>query len=658
MRAELAVGVLLDVAQPLDVLEVEHRLAHLDAVGRVGVERIEQVRARADEAHQAHDELLADRVDRRVGDLREELLEVAVERLQLVGGDRQRAVVAHRAHGFLARHGHRAHQELEVFLGVAESLLQVEQRAAGGRRRRSGRLGVAGRVVVAAAGGLGRHDLRAGRGLGGSLRHGQVVDLDADALDPLAVGLGVGQRVFQFLVVNDSAGHRIDQEHLAWLQAPLFDDAALRDRQHARLGRHDDQIVVGDDVARRAQAVAVQRGADLAAVGERDRRRPVPRLHHGRVVLVEGAPVVVHQRVLLPRLRDHHHHGMGQRVAGHHQKLQRVVEGGRVGLARVDDRVELFEVGAQHGRLHGAFARAQPVVVALDRVDLAVVRDQPVRVRQRPLGKGVGREALVHQRQRAHHARILQVQVVLAHLVGQQQPLVDHGARRHRRHVVLLAVVQAQVLDGVAGDLADHVQLALERVGHHHVRAAADEDLADHRLLGAHGGRHRHVAVDRHVAPAQHHLALGAHGALELLLAGLARGVLLGQEHHAHAVLAMRRQLHALRGQLGTVERVRNLDQDAGAVAHQGIGSHGAAVIQVLQDQQALVDDVVRLAALDVGNEPDAAGIVLIGGVVQALCGGRGMRRGVHTAPFRREDATLIRCAAASNAIIRGQTPI
>ena len=52
-----------------------------------------------------------------------------------------------------------------------------------------------------------------------------------------------------------------------------------RDVEHADLGRHDDQVVLGDVVARRAQAVAVEHGADADAVGERDRRRAVPRLH-------------------------------------------------------------------------------------------------------------------------------------------------------------------------------------------------------------------------------------------------------------------------------------------------------------------------------------------------------------------------------------------
>ena len=115
-----------------------------------------------------------------------------------------------------------------------------------------------------------------------------------------------------------------------------------------------------------------------------------------------------------------------------------------------------------------------------------------------------------------------------------------------------------------------------------------------HRLLGAHRRRHRHLAVDRHVAPAQQHLAFGLDGALELLLAGQARGVLLGQEDHADAVLAGRRQLDALARHLGAVELVGDLDQDAGAVAHQLVGADGAAMVEVLEDLQALLDDGVR----------------------------------------------------------------
>ena len=360
---------------------------------------------------------------------------------------------------------------------------------------------------------------------------------------------------------------------------------------------------------------------------------------------------------------------MRKRVARHRQQLERVVEGRGVRLALEADRIELLQVVAQHRRLHDAFAGAHPVEVALDGVDLAVVRDHPVRVGQRPLGEGVGREALVHQGQRRHAGRILQVEVVLADLVGQQQALVDDGAARHAGHVVLAAVRELQALDRGGRGLADDIQLALERVRHDHVGATADEDLADHRLGLAHGGRHRHVGIHRHVAPAQQHLALGLDGALELLLAGQTGGVLLRQEDHADAVLARRGQIDALLGHLGTEELVRDLDQDARAVAHQRVCADRAAVVEVLEDLQTLLDDGMRLLALDVRDEADAAGIVFLGRVIQTagsegldLLAGRGSRGGLaHGALLGMTIGKTVRiyrsAADPSSKTKRGQTP-
>ena len=57
------------------------------------------------------------------------------------------------------------------------------------------------------------------------------------------------------------------------------------------------------------------------------------------------------------------------------------------------------------------------------------------------------------------------------------------------------------------------------------------------------------------------------------------------------------------------------------AVTGQRVSTHGAAVSQVLQDAQALPDNVMALAALDVCDKPDATGIVFIGRVIQALSG-------------------------------------
>ncbi len=65
---------------------------------------------------------------------------------------------------------------------------------------------------------------------------------------------------------------------------------------------------------------------------------------------------------------------------------------------------------------------------------------------------------------------------------------------------------------------------------------------------------------------------------------------------------------------------VRDLDQDAAAVAHLGVGAHRAAMVEVVRGStRPLLDDVVRLAVLHVGDEADAAGILLVARIVEAL---------------------------------------
>ena len=225
------------------------------------------------------------------------------------------------------------------------------------------------------------------------------------------------------------------------------------------------------------------------------------------------------------------------------------------------------------------------------------------------------------ERERGHDARVLQVRVVLPDLVGKQHPLVDDRPRRHRRHVELLAVRELERLDRVAGGLADDVQLALERVGDGDLGPAADEHLADHRLDLAR--RLSEVgAVDRHVPPAEEHLALVLDRALDLVLAGEARGRLPRQEHHPDAVLTDRREGDPGARELLAEELVGDLDQDAGAVGELRVVPDRTPVGQVLEDQQALLDQLVALPALDVRDEADAAGVVFVRRVVETL-GGR-----------------------------------
>ncbi len=168
------------------------------------------------------------------------------------------------------------------------------------------------------------------------------------------------------------------------------------------------------------------------------------------------------------------------------------------------------------------------------------------------------------------------------------------------------------------GQTADDEQLALEveavaKVGQ--VGAAADERLAHDRLAG--GGRRPQVAVvGRHVAPAEERLPFGAHKGGEVSFAGGPPGGVARQKEHGHAVVARRRQGEAQPGRLGGEEGVRQLGQNARAVAGVRLRAARAAMAQVLQHRQRVGDDGRRPVALDVGHEAGATGIVLVTGIV------------------------------------------
>lgn len=119
--AEGRAGAVLDVPDALQVLIGQHRLRGLETPVLAGLVDAEQIGPRPDHADQRHHQLLADRIDRRIGDLREVLLEIGREMLGSAGEHRDRVVRAHGADRLLTREDHRGQQELDVLLGVAEA---------------------------------------------------------------------------------------------------------------------------------------------------------------------------------------------------------------------------------------------------------------------------------------------------------------------------------------------------------------------------------------------------------------------------------------------------------------------------------------------------------------------------------------------------------
>ena len=64
---------------------------------------------------------------------------------------------------------------------------------------------------------------------------------------------------------------------------------------------------------------------------------------------------------------------------------------------------------------------------------------------------------------------------------------------------------------------------------------------------------------------------------------------------------------------------MRHLDEHARAVAGVGLAAARAAMVEVPQHLDRLLQDVVRFAALDVDDEADAAGLVLEPRIVKTL---------------------------------------
>ena len=306
----------------------------------------------------------------------------------------------------------------------------------------------------------------------------------------------------------------------------------------------------------------------------------------------------------------------GQRAAGHDEEFEHVVEGRRVAAALADDRQDLLQVVAEKIRLAHRLARVHPVDVAAKRVDLAVVRDVAVRMRERPRRKRVRAESLVHERERRFDGRIRQIGKHRLDLIGDQHALVDERVRREARDVEVFPVGarDRQRVDRVLDALADDIELAFEPRG---FRPPVPVPVLV-RLGSGTWNRNRNLERRRCAAPTNTCLKYGATAAAEAptrrssvgrsrqpssvcpsswmissmsasivaRAAGLAR-----QEHAARAVFARRRQRDAEIAGLFAQEFVRHLNEDAGAVACVHLAAARAAMQQVDQQLQRLLDD-------------------------------------------------------------------
>ena len=84
-----------------------------------------------------------------------------------------------------------------------------------------------------------------------------------------------------------------------------------------------------------------------------------------------------------------------------------------------------------------------------------------------------------------------------------------------------------------------------------------------------------------------------------------------GEEEHGHTVIALIGQQAAALLRFLAEEAVRDLQQDAGAIACVALEANAAAVLQVHEHGERIVHHLVGTYAFDVGERTDAACIML-----------------------------------------------
>ena len=168
--------------------------------------------------------------------------------------------------------------------------------------------------------------------------------------------------------------------------------------------------------------------------------------------------------------------------------------------------------------------------------------------------EGVGREALVHQRQRRLRQRIAQVVVEAADLRAPAAgPCRPPCGVEKRRHVELGQARQARASRpapraGSASACGSSAACARTRPGPRSFGPRADDRLADHRHRRRCTALPRPVGVGRHVAPAEQRLAFDlAMKCSNCSIAKSRAGFVLRQEAHGDGIVARRRQRQALR---------------------------------------------------------------------------------------------------------------
>ncbi len=305
---------------------------------------------------------------------------------------------------------------------------------------------------------------------------------------------------------------------------------------------------------------------------------------------------------------------MRQRAPRLEEQFHRAVKGRRIAPSLGDDGEELLHVVAEERRFQQRLARLHPVHIAAQRIDLAVVRDVAIRMRQRPAGKRVRRKALMNDAQCALEPRVGELAIEVGNLRRKQQALIHNRPRRERGNVEEMTVFHLFHHDLAFDALPRHIELALEMI-FVPVVGTAEEYLLNIGLGGPRLASDR-VAIAGRIPPAQYAQAFFAGHPLDDAFALQSLVFTHRQKDHAHRVGAGLGQGESQGLALSGKKFMGNLDQDARAIPSLRVATGGASVRQANQNLDAHLDHLVALFATHAGDKPHAAVVSLVARIV------------------------------------------
>ncbi len=239
------------------------------------------------------------------------------------------------------------------------------------------------------------------------------------------------------------------------------------------------------------------------------------------------------------------------------------------------------------------------------------------RLREAPLRQRVRREALVKDADRRLEPLVPQVRVKVG-----QRGRHDHAfvADRDRRQTRNVGIAFAETLFGTA---PRQEQPAIEAASRHAVRCV-DEYLLDvgqrlQRLVAAYRG------IDRHDTPARDLEADLADCGGYHLARIVDSGFVLAQEHRARRKAFIKTESELLADRAH--ERLREFDQQAAAIAGLAVSGNCAAMGQAGERGDRRFDDPVTRHIVEVGDEAEAAAVLLVCRVIETFHVSLGHRR-------------------------------